>query len=255
MSSFANTRGGDLLIGVSESGGVPKSLVPFDGDIDAELRRLDSMARSGLEPRIPNLRILPVPIASGGAVLAIRIPRSYRLPHRVIFAGLNRFYARSAAGKYEPSVDELRALFTLAPELAERMRAFRFDRAASIAARDTPVPLMSESCLVLHVVPFSHFDLAPALRLQSVIENRNSVIPLGTRSPSALAKDGARTVAWRLSSVPSHPRQPPPDRDERGITDERAEDGGVGRRDRPADPGGQCSAGEPARQGQRGMTR
>jgi Putative DNA-binding domain len=176
LSSFANTRGGDLLIGMSAAKGVPVSLSPFADNADAELLRLESMARTGLEPRIPNLQIRSVPIASGGSVLLIRIPRSHRLPHRVVFGGSNRFWARSSAGKYEPNVDELRSLFAFAPELAERMRMFRFDRVAGIVAGDTPVPLMSNCCLVVHVVPFSHFDLSASISLELVLEKRLAIL-------------------------------------------------------------------------------
>jgi hypothetical protein len=184
ISSFANARGGDVLIGVDAANGVPTALVPFTGDADQEILRLDSMARTGLEPRIPNLQLQPVPIDAGGVVLALRIPRSYRAPHRVTFKGSSRFWARSSAGKYEPNVDELRALFVFAPELAERTRAFRFERIAAIAAGGSPVPLLDNCCLVLHVVPFSHFDLRPAISLEAAIAKRTQIMPIGTRHPS-----------------------------------------------------------------------
>jgi predicted HTH transcriptional regulator len=109
VSSFANAHGGDLLIGVAASKGIPTSLSPLTGDVDGEKLRLDNMARTGLEPRIPNLYIVAVPISAGGAVLVIRVPRSYRAPHRVTFRGANRFWARSSGGRYEPNADELRA--------------------------------------------------------------------------------------------------------------------------------------------------
>ncbi|MBV8772729.1 MAG: ATP-binding protein [Deltaproteobacteria bacterium] len=179
VSSFANSRGGDLLIGVVANNGIPTSLLPFSGNADAEVLRLENMARAGLEPRIPNFQIRPVPIANGGSVLVLRIPRSYRAPHRVVFGRSNRFWARSSAGKYEPNMDELRALFAFAPELAERMRAFRFERVAAIAARDTPVPLVDDCCLILHVVPFSHFDLRPSVSLAALQEHAAYLLPIG----------------------------------------------------------------------------
>jgi hypothetical protein len=133
ISSFANTSGGDLVIGIDAKDGVPTAFNPFPEAADRELCRLDQMAQSGLEPRIPKLQTHSVPVASGGSVLIIRATRSYNAPHRVIFKGRNRFWARSAARKYEPNVDELRAMFTLAPRLADRMRDFRMERIARIA--------------------------------------------------------------------------------------------------------------------------
>jgi len=183
ISSFANSRGGDLLIGIEAPAGVPTSFAAFTGDPDAERLRLEQMARSGLERRISNLQTKAVPITSGGCVLVLRVPRSYSGPHRVIFKNRNRFWARSSPGKYEPNVDELRAMFAFAPELAERMRNFRLDRIARIAAGDTPVSLLDDCCLVLHIVPFSHFDLRPTRSVMEAV-NPQSFPPLGMRSPS-----------------------------------------------------------------------
>jgi hypothetical protein len=106
------------------------------------------------------LAISEIPIAAGGFVLVVRIPRSYNQPHRIVRQGTghHRFYARSSAGKYEPNVDELRLLFGRAPQLSDRIRDFRFDRIAKITANDAPVPLLDAHALTLHVIPFSAFD-------------------------------------------------------------------------------------------------
>jgi hypothetical protein len=56
VSSFANTAGGDLVIGVAEAGGVPNAIVQLTGNADDERRRLEDIARTGLEPRIRNLQ-------------------------------------------------------------------------------------------------------------------------------------------------------------------------------------------------------
>ena len=183
-SSLANSRGGDLLIGIEAPAGVPTSFAAFTGDPDKERLRLEQMARSGLEPRISNLQTKAVPVASRGWVLIVRVPRSYSAPHRVVFRGRNRFWARSSAGKYEPNVDELRAMFVFAPQLAERMRDFRLERISRVAAADAPVALQDDCCLALHVVPFSHFDLRPALSFPAVINNPGRFPPMRMRSPN-----------------------------------------------------------------------
>jgi hypothetical protein len=175
ISSFANTSGGDLLIGMEANQGVPIEVNPFTDPADSELLRLNQMAQTGLQPRIPKLPMKVVQVEGGGSVLIIRAPRSYNAPHRVIFKNKNRFWARSGGGKYEPDVDHLREIFTRAPHLAERMRDFRFERVAQIAAGNTPVPMRYEGRLVLHVIPFSAFDLRPTFSFQNAVDNPNWV--------------------------------------------------------------------------------
>ena len=108
ISSFANSLGGDLVIGMTEAGGVPTDFSPFTGNAGAEVLRLEQMARDGLAPRIANLRPVAVPLSQDGHVIVLRIPKSYNPPHRVIFKNSGRFWARSSAGRFEPNVEELR---------------------------------------------------------------------------------------------------------------------------------------------------
>ncbi|WP_038015155.1 AlbA family DNA-binding domain-containing protein [Thalassobaculum salexigens] len=181
ISSFANTVGGDLLIGMVASKGVPTVLSPITVAPDDEILRLEQIARSGLQPRIPNLQFKAVPVAGGGHVLLIRIPRSFNPPHRVIRQGKghNRFWARSSAGKYEPNVDELRTLFTLAPQLADRIRDFRFDRVAQIVAGNAPVQLLDRTCLIMHVVPFAALDPRSLISLEQIERDPSAYPPFG----------------------------------------------------------------------------
>lgn len=117
--------------------GIPTAITALTMPMDPEILRLEHVARGGLQPRIANIAFYPVPIRGGGNVLIIRVPRSYNPPHRIIRQGSNRFWARSAAGKYEPDINELRTFFNAGPQLADRIRNFRFDRIAKIAAGQT----------------------------------------------------------------------------------------------------------------------
>ena len=156
VSSFANTIGGDIVIGMDESGGLPTATAPLTGDLDAEIRRLENIALTGLEPRIGNLRIRSVTV-SGGRAIIVRVPRSFIPPHRVIAQGSNRFYARAGSQKYEPNVEQLRHLFADAPGTLQSIRSFHADRLVKIAAGDTPLALGQLGKVVLHVVPLPSF--------------------------------------------------------------------------------------------------
>lgn len=182
VSSFANTAGGDLIIGMEAAKGIPARIAALSLDLDAEILRLEQIARSNLQPRIPGLQFKPIPISGGGSVLLVRIPRSFNPPHRIVRKGKgeHRFWARSSAGKYEPNVDELRALFTLAPQLAERIRDWRANRIAKIVAQEIPLKLIDSSLMVMHVVPFSMFDIGSPLPLEVIDNNPHAFAPIGS---------------------------------------------------------------------------
>lgn len=159
LSSFANSSGGHLLVGMREVGGSATQIVPLSGNPDQELQRLENLARDGLEPRVAGLRMRAIPV-TGGFVILVRIPRSWAGPHRVSARGTNRIYARNSAGAYEVSMDELRIMFAAGISLHDRVRAYRADRLARIDAGETVVELMSEpSRVVVHIVPYSAFAL------------------------------------------------------------------------------------------------
>jgi hypothetical protein len=180
VSSFANTGGGDVVIGMDASNGIPTAITPLILPMDAEILRLEQAARGGLQPRIANFSLHAVPIQEGGNVLILRIPRSYNAPHRIIRQNSNRFWARSAAGKYEPDVNELRTLFNTGPQFADRVRNFRLDRIAKIAAGQAPVQLMNRGSLILHVVPLSAFDATPSVPLREIVQDFRSFVPMGS---------------------------------------------------------------------------
>jgi hypothetical protein len=160
ISSFANSGGGHLLIGVEETGGVASGISPLTSDIDKEIARLENMARDGIEPRIQaQFRAIEV---AGGSVVAIRIAPSWSPPHRVSARRTNRIYVRGSSGAYEASMDELRNLFTSAASARAAAIQFRSERLAAIEQGDTPVKLTSEpSRIVLHLAPLSAFGGAP----------------------------------------------------------------------------------------------
>jgi hypothetical protein len=200
-----NTIGGDIIIGMNAKAGVPTDFHPLHINPDDEKLRLENVARSGLQPRIYGLEVRDYPIAGGGFVLVVRIPRSYNQPHRIVRQGTghHRFYARSSAGKYEPNVDELRLLFGRAPLLADRIRDFRFDRIAKITANDAPVPLLDGRLLTLHVIPFSAFDTGLSLPLNPrdrLYDGFPPMLSLYTNS-SRINVDGLLTLSSSNRSV------------------------------------------------------
>jgi Putative DNA-binding domain len=164
VASFANTAGGHILFGVAEerpSGrptGIPAAVVGVAGNLDAEILKMDSAIRDSIDPRIPGVHWRRVPSKDGREVLVCFIPKSWQAPHMVTFRGTSRFYARSASGKFQLDVQQIRAAFIASETVREGIRRFRQERLAKIASSDGPVSLVPGPLFVLHLVPLASFD-------------------------------------------------------------------------------------------------
>ncbi|HZQ45908.1 MAG TPA: ATP-binding protein [Verrucomicrobiae bacterium] len=179
VSSFANARGGHLIFGIEEEGGIPKDIPSLSvPDTDAEKRRWQSLILDGVEPRMPGVELHFVPCRDSKHILVIRIPKSWSLPHMVTIQGVNKFYTRNSAGKHPVDVGELRALFAQSGEISERLKRFRAERLSQIIAGETPVQLEPEPKMVLHVLPFESFALGPRIDLKAA-----QVLPNGLLTP------------------------------------------------------------------------
>jgi hypothetical protein len=159
ISAFANASGGDVLFGVHEEDGIASGICGVEiPNLDAEKLRLESILRDGIEPRIPGIAIQEVPLSTSRIVLIIRVPRSWAMPHRIIFKASPQFYSRNSAGKYPLDTTEIRSAFVLSETTIERIKHFRIERLSKIVAGEIPVPIDTESKIVLHIIPIRAFD-------------------------------------------------------------------------------------------------
>jgi hypothetical protein len=126
VTGFANAAGGVLLIGAREPDpeqSVDDQLVGVeDGETVAQM--LERLASSSIDPRIPGLLIVSVPLASGRTVIVVHVPPSLGRPHMVQHEGHRSFYVRHSESTHPMSTHEIREA-VLASASAE-MRARRF---------------------------------------------------------------------------------------------------------------------------------
>jgi predicted HTH transcriptional regulator len=107
VSSFANAGGGDLIFGITEdrTTGLPQAIKGFVvGNLDEELRKIESLIRDGIQPRLARVDIRSFKFSDGLIVLLIRIAKGWNAPHQVTFKGADKFYTRAANGKYKLDV-------------------------------------------------------------------------------------------------------------------------------------------------------
>ena len=178
VSSFANASGGLVVIGIREDAGVAVGIEEIKTeDADSVIARLDSMVREGIGPRIVGFRCHFVKVGDASGVVLVRIPASWSGPHWVTFKSDFRFYTRHSNGKHPMDLSELRASFTLAGGLTQRVRTFRDERLIQIQNKETPFPLQPGALVCLHLVP------ASALVLGAVVPVATTELDLHQSSP------------------------------------------------------------------------
>jgi len=158
VSSFANTIGGDLIVGIEEEHGVPISIPGVKVEnVEGERLRLEEIIRRGIEPRI-DFAIRPVPNDAGATVFIIRVRESWIFPHRVVYQGKSgEFWARNSSGKYSMDTIELRRAFTLSETVFDKIKTFRRERVAAITAGNSLIGLGEGGKLILHLIPIAAY--------------------------------------------------------------------------------------------------
>jgi len=156
LTAFANTDGGDLVLGIAENQGVAGELVGLNNFVqDDALGKIENLLRDFVQPRICGVGMRPIILGSGKHAFIIRVPRSLSAPHMVRHQGITRFCGRNANGKYDLDVHELRSAFVANATYAEHLKSFRLDRINKLLSGSAAVKMKMEHLLVLHLLPVS----------------------------------------------------------------------------------------------------
>lgn len=158
VTSLANTYGGYLIIGIEEEKGVPTGNIPglIVNNLDDFKLKVESVIRDNIEPRLFAHTLRAFELNPGVYIIAIHVSRSWNPPHR---PNNDQFYARSSAGKFPLSVEQLRRVFTQGAETLERTRRFFRERIYSIHSGDGPVQMSASTPkVILHVAPLASFE-------------------------------------------------------------------------------------------------
>ncbi|MDO8450338.1 MAG: ATP-binding protein [Rhodoferax sp.] len=151
ICALANTQGGDMLFGLSETAdGQAESIVPQTFSPDAEILRLTNTLNDGLEPKLHGIVMRAIDV-QGGRVLVARVPRSIVGIHRVKPDG--QFYVRESRSKRGLDVSGIRSKFAEAFGREDRVTSFFARRYSDILADTFPVNLTDSPKVVLHIVP------------------------------------------------------------------------------------------------------
>ncbi|MEA3340283.1 MAG: ATP-binding protein [Chloroflexota bacterium] len=101
LVAFANTDGGQLILGVTEE----RAIVGLD-DADAVMRNVDNVAYNNCEPPLTIVQET-VATADGQPVVVVNIPKGSQRPYRAS----SGYYIRTTSGRRQASRQELLRLF------------------------------------------------------------------------------------------------------------------------------------------------
>jgi hypothetical protein len=185
VSSFANASGGDIMYGIiaDQATSAPKEIKGLKiTEPDNIKNQLEHIIRSGVEPRIPSVSVQPISLKNSRTVILIRVKKSWMGPHGVKTKHRHyEFYSRHSTGKFSMDISEMRTAFTMADTLAERIRRFRDQRVANIIAGETPVALIEDAKIILHLVPYIAFTQGEAYDLEILALNKTKFLPMSGR--------------------------------------------------------------------------
>jgi len=195
VSSFANTSGGHMIYGIKDEEGEPKEICGLGRiDADSHISRLDSMIRTGIDPRISSIKINRVISEDDRSFTAIvvHIPKSWVAPHMVTYKNYSRFFARNSNGKYQLDVSEIRQAFLLSETVVEKIRNFRVDRITQVESGDALITEHEFGKVILDIIPLLAFESGFELDLSGYYREVNNLrlLDYGSRTSKRYNFDG-----------------------------------------------------------------
>lgn len=181
ISSFANSSGGDLFIGITENNGFPIEIngVPLDNP-DQEILNITTLMSDALDPSFKQGLVRCIPISDDRYVIAIRIPKSWDGPYRI--KQTRKFMMRTNANKIELNTAEIKKLILRnnKNDITDDYDKFREERihiSKNTYGIDPPF-------VMIHYVPLSAFSsedpfpvVAKMLKLDHSILGSTTAIP------------------------------------------------------------------------------
>ena len=166
VSSFANASGGDIVFGIADERDGDGKATSLPASVEAlnlpnasdEIARLENLLLNGITPRIQGIQWRTIEGFQSGSVLVMRIPKSLIGPHMVVYGGMARFYSRNSTGKYPMEYGEIRSAFVESTNIGEKLTAFREKRIIVISNGESPVGVVNNAVVTLHLMPLASFN-------------------------------------------------------------------------------------------------
>lgn len=159
VTAFANTDGGDIVIGIREDkNGVAVDVPGIErAGLDQELRRIDDQLRSLVDPGVPLFAVRELLREDGKVVLVMRVGASLIAPHRVDHDKSSRFYRRANRSNLAMSTAEIRQAFAASQDYPDRIRDLHRKAVEAITGKNMPTRIVDRPTIVVSIAPLSVF--------------------------------------------------------------------------------------------------
>lgn len=167
ISSFYNTDGGCLVIGLDElkdendrKTGIP--VLPDEKVIiknfDELKLRIEEVIRQSTNPQIANLVFSQLLSLNNSNVFLIGIPKTRSLPSMVTYSNNNRFYKRKSNGKYILDTYELYDTFLQVNLMEDKIAEFIKERQIAVFEDKFWEGIGSLHSVLIHTIPIHSFN-------------------------------------------------------------------------------------------------
>ena len=161
VASFANSRGGRIVIGVREkkdekgqNTGIPAEICGVDvPNEDVFLRQMTDLLLANIEERISNIESRVLDVEQNKQVVLIEVPQSVSAPHMVTYDGTNKFYCRHETRKALMDIREIQDAFERSRELMEKAKELILERMNELRAK-----VGQDHCIYYSALPLLRDD-------------------------------------------------------------------------------------------------
>lgn len=205
--AFANTLGGDIVIGVREK---ELRADAVDGlerqEAEAAEQTVTNVLSDGtIEPRMPGVHVQACEV-SGKYVIVVRVPQSWHAPHMIKSKSGQSYKMSKRSGTHVQWVDagEMRQAFSSGLQIADQLESWRHERVMQVAGGNSPVPLQGRERLILHIQPYECLFGEGGRTAEKLEKHATDFLPLGTSGANPLFNVDGLLMDFKSCDAPPH---------------------------------------------------
>ena len=153
VCSFANAKGGYLIYGIAEEGGIPVAIEGIAIDNTDQFERYLKDLLSKIIPRIPSYSIGFIQLQNGKNVVVLSIKHDNFYPYMQLIDQNYQVFRRVGNSNTLVRYNELKEMFTQPPSLKKEIERFRHERIESYNAQADDGDSIYSKYVILHVFP------------------------------------------------------------------------------------------------------